>query len=91
MHFGNFVTVRAAKSIISSKCVFNPSCGLHGVFKIKILDLILDQTEGLEGPKLVKKHYKINDFLLLCVSVVETSRLIIYILSLFFTVHIPND
>ena len=44
LHFGNFVTARAAKSIISSKCVFNPSYGLPGVFKIKILylDLILD-------------------------------------------------
>ena len=44
VHFGNFVTGRAAKSIISSKCVFNPSYGLPGVFKIKILylDLILD-------------------------------------------------
>jgi hypothetical protein len=39
LHFGNFVTVRAAKSIISSKCVFNPSYGLPGVFKIKILYL----------------------------------------------------
>ena len=45
LHFDNFVTVRAAKSMISSKCVFNPSYGLPGVFKIKILylDLILDQ------------------------------------------------
>ena len=27
LHFGNFVTARAAKSIISSKCVFNTSYG----------------------------------------------------------------
>jgi hypothetical protein len=44
VHFGNFVTARGAKSIISPKCVFNPSCGFPGVFKIKIsyLDLIFD-------------------------------------------------
>ena len=44
LHFGNFVTERAAKSIIFSKCVFNPSYGLPGIFKIKTLylDLILD-------------------------------------------------
>ena len=44
LHFGNFVTARAAKSIISSKWVFNPSYELPGVFKIKILylNLIMD-------------------------------------------------
>jgi hypothetical protein len=41
LHFGNFVTATAAKSIISSKYVFNPSYGLPGAFKIKILYLYL--------------------------------------------------
>ena len=45
LHFGNFITERADKSIISSKFVFDPSYGLHGLFKIKILylDRILDR------------------------------------------------
>ena len=58
LHFGNFVTARATKSIISSKCVFNPSYELPGVFKIKIL--YLSQTMDLEGQKPAKKHFKIN-------------------------------
>ena len=37
LHFENFITARGAKSIISSECVFSPSYGLLGVFKIHIL------------------------------------------------------
>jgi hypothetical protein len=55
-HFGNSVTVRAAKSKISSKCVFNSYFALFGVFKIKIIfesnsGPNLSQTVGLEGQK----------------------------------------
>ena len=44
LHFGNFVTARATKSIITSRHVFNASYEFPWVFKIKILclDLILD-------------------------------------------------
>ena len=67
LHFGTFVTERAAKSIIPLKCVFNPFYGLPGVFKIKILYVFrpnfgpyLSQTVGLDGQGPAKKHYKIN-------------------------------
>jgi hypothetical protein len=44
LHFEKFITARGAKSIIASNCVFNPTYGLPGIFKIKILylDSILD-------------------------------------------------
>ena len=48
----------ALVKVISSKCVFNPSYGLPGVFKIKILYVFrpnfgpyLSQTVDLEGQK----------------------------------------
>ena len=62
LHFGNFVTTRAAKSIISLKCVFNLAYGLSGVFKIKILYLDLSMDAGSTQryakvrPSLAKKN-----------------------------------
>ena len=57
LHFGTFVTERAAKSIISLKCVFNPFYGLPGVSKIKILylNLILDNIWAKKQPKSIMK------------------------------------
>ena len=56
VHFENSVIARAAKSKISSTCVFNPSIALSGVFKIKIIfesdsGPNLSQIVDLEGQK----------------------------------------
>ena len=57
VHFGNSVTVRTAKSKISSKCV------LHFLGYSKLKSYIIKT-----------QNYKINDFLLLFVSIVVESN-----------------